>query len=48
MNKIKLDYEAPSCDLLMVRFEEGILTVSQDGFSTQNTEKMYYDDEEDL
>ena len=28
MNKIKLDYEQPSCDLLVVRFEEGILTVS--------------------
>ena len=28
MNKIKLDYEQPSCDLLVVRFEEGILFVS--------------------
>ena len=33
MNKIKLEYEAPSCDLLVVRFEEGILTVS----TQQNT-----------
>ena len=29
MNKIKLEYEQPSCNLLVVRFEQGILTVSQ-------------------
>ena len=28
MNKIKLEYEQPSCNLLVVRFEQGILYVS--------------------
>ena len=28
MNKIKLDYEQPSCNLLVLRFKEGILYVS--------------------
>ena len=30
MNK-KLTYEQPSCDLFVVRFEEGVLTGSPDG-----------------
>lgn len=28
MNKIKLTYEQPGCELLVVRFEEGFLKVS--------------------
>ena len=28
MNKIKIEYEQPSCDLLVVRIEQGILYVS--------------------
>ena len=36
MNKIKLEYEQPSCNLLVVRFEQGILTGS-DGWSKANS-----------
>lgn len=48
MNKIRLDYEQPSCDLLVVRFEEGILTVSNPNAVRSNSSSSGYDDDNDL
>ena len=49
MNKKLSLYEAPTIDILEVRFEESLLTVSQNGFSSQGIETFGYDlEEEDL
>ena len=49
MKQIKATYERPSCDLLVVRFEQGLLT----GSNPYNTERPNsvssgYDDNNDL
>jgi len=41
-------FEIPVTDVLGVRLKGGILSVSQNGFSSQGTEKMGYDPDEDL
>ena len=40
----KTFYEAPETELILVRFEENILS----GFSDQGTENLSYDPDEDL
>ena len=47
MNKKKSLYEAPTIDILEVQFEESVLTVSQNGFSSQGIETFGYDPEEE-
>ena len=46
MNKIKLTYEQPGCELLVVRFEENIMSNGQ--MSSKGTEFMTFDVEEDF
>ena len=48
MNKNKCLYEAPHTDILVIRFESALLQASLNGFSTQGTENLGYDPEEDL
>ena len=45
MNK-KLTYEQPSCDLFVIKVEEGFLQASQ--FSSKGTELMTVDTDEDF
>ena len=48
MEKTKTTYERPTTDLLVIRFESALLQASLNGFSTQGTENLGYDPEEDL
>lgn len=48
MNKIKMTYERPTTDLLVVRFEQNLLQGSVGAFSNQGTETLGYDADEDL
>ena len=45
MTQKKLLYEQPGCDLLVVRFEENIMSPK---FSSKGTELMTTDEEEDF
>ena len=50
MNKIKLDYLQPGCKILVVRFEEGILSTSNNTnevFSGQRTVNGVWNIDED-
>ena len=46
MNKVKFTYEQPSCENLVVRFEENIMSNGQ--MSSKGTELMTFDVEEDF
>jgi len=48
MNKNKSLYEAPHTDVLVVRFEGALLQASITSFSSQGTETLGYDTDEDL
>ena len=49
MNKIKLTYEQPGCELLVVRFEGDLLTGSPlNGTSKKDTENIIDDGYEGL
>ena len=48
MNKIKLTYEQPGCELLVVRFEGDLLTISNRNAVRSNSASSGYDEEIDL
>ena len=45
MNRNKSTYERPKCDLLVVRFEQSLLTVSTQGNTIQSATYDAWEDE---